>query len=195
MSAGLDMALREFPHPRRIVVAGASGGGYSTIIAPFLVRSRWPQAPIDVINDAGVGLAKPNDPSFVNGLLDEFNISRFIPASCVDCTANGHVTRLIDWELSRDRKLRVAALSSLEDLVIGQVFLRLPPADFEAALTSETAWLADRHPGHYERFLYPGRGHTLIHAGLGEVAVDGESAGDWLRSMLEDRAWDSIVAQ
>ena len=195
MSAGLDVAKREFPSPRRILIVGASGGGYSTIIAPFLVRRVWPDAAIDVINDAGVGLAKPNDPSFVRGLLDEFNISRFIPESCVDCTGNGHVTRFIDWQLAHDRNLRIAAISSLQDVVIGQVFLHIPPADFEAALTSETAILADRYPGRYERFLYPGRGHTVIYIGLNSVAVDGVTVGSWLESMLEHGDWDSIVAR
>lgn len=195
MSAGLDMAKREFPSPRRILIAGASGGGYSTIIAPFLVRRVWPDAAIDVINDAGVGLAKPGDPTFVRGLLDEFNISRFIPASCVDCTGNGHVTRFIDWQLAHDRNLRIAAISSLQDVVIGTVFLHIPPDDFEAALTSETANLADRYPGRYERFLYPGKGHTVIYVGLNSVAVDGVTAGTWLQSMLDHGAWDSIVAE
>ncbi|MFN7955634.1 MAG: pectin acetylesterase-family hydrolase [bacterium] len=195
MSAGLDAAKREFPNPRRIVIAGASGGGYSTIIAPFLVRRVWPDAPIDVINDAGVGLAKPNDPSFVRGLLDEFNITRFIPESCVDCTGNGHVTRFIDWQLAHDRNLRIAAISSLQDFVIGTVFLHIPPQDFQAALTSETATLADRYPGRYERFLYPGVGHTVIYVGLDSVTVQGTNVATWLQAMLEHGDWDSIVAE
>lgn len=195
MSAGLDVAKREFPNPRRILIAGASGGGYSTIIAPFLVRRVWPDAAIDVINDAGVGLAKPGDPSFVRGLLDEFNITRFIPESCVDCTGNGHVTRFIDWQLAHDDNLRIAAISSLQDFVIGTVFLRIPPEDFQSALTSETANLAARYPGRYERFLYPGKGHTVIYVGLNSVTVDGVTVADWLQTMLEHGDWRSIVAE
>ncbi len=195
MSAGLDVAKREFPNPRRILIAGASGGGYSTIVAPFLVRRVWPDAAIDVINDAGVGLANPSDPSFVRGLLDEFNITRFIPESCTDCTGNGHVTRFIDWQLAHDDNLRIAAISSLQDFVIGTVFLHIPPEDFESALTSETALLAERYPGRYERFLYPGKGHTVIYVGLNSVAVDGITVASWLQTMLEHGDWRSIVAE
>src|SRR5690606_41424075 len=56
------LPIFHFPSPRRIVLAGSSGGGYGTILASFLVRYVYPGVPIDVVNDAGAGIAKEGDP-------------------------------------------------------------------------------------------------------------------------------------
>ena len=175
------------------MLAGLSGGAYSTIAGTIVTRAEWPGVPIDVVNDAGVGLGRPGEPDFIGGLLDGWGITTLIPPSCRDCTADGHITSLIDWQLAHDPQLRVAMLSSYEDFVIGNVFLGISGERFRGAVTSELADLAAAHPGRCERFLYAGAGHTLTALGLDRQTADGVLARDWLETMLDRRTWVSAV--
>ncbi len=166
LSAALAMGYSHFPSPARVVLAGSSGGGFGTILAAFLVRYVYPDARIYVLNDAGIGVARPEEPAFVETLIDEFGAREFLPADCPDCVSDGNITGLVDYLLDRDSNVRVAAISSRRDYVISEVFLRVDPAAFESALVSETAALHDEHPGAYRRFLYAGDAHTAL---LGNV--------------------------
>lgn len=162
LSAALDLAREHFPNPRRIVLAGSSGGSYGTVIATLLVRSKWLGVEILVFQDSGPGIARADDPSFVMQLADEFGFDDFIPASCADCLANGHTTRFIEWGLERDPQIRVAVFSSYEDFIISEVFLKIGGPAYRAALEAESARLHSRFPDRYRRFLVDGNVHTTL---------------------------------
>lgn len=213
LSAALTMGYRRFPRPRRVVLAGSSGGGFGTILAAFLVRYVYPDAPLYVINDSGVGVARTGDTAFLDRLIDEFGARSFIPADCTDCTRNGHISGVVRYLLDHDPNVRVAALSSWYDFVIADLFLRSTPAAFRDALAAETGALHDAHPDRYRRFLYDGSGHTALlgnatgivgtnlravelppgfAAQLGAVeiksmytlAIDGVTVSQWLSAMI-----------
>lgn len=216
LSVTLDVAVRAFPSPRRIYLVGSSGGSYGTIPATVLVRRKWPDAEIRVVQDAGLGLGRPGDPSFVNGLLDEFGASDVLPASCVDCTADGHIIGLVEWGLERDPNLEVMALGAFEDYVIGDVFLGIGGAAYAEAMAKETGSIAARFPNRYKRFLIDGRAHTLTLGsitgltgsdfgallvepwwktlqllsvelgGIDTAVLDGTSLATWLDAMMRD---------
>ena len=98
LSASLDVTVQAFPSPRRIVLMGVSGGGFGTI---------------DVVNDSGVSVGRPNEPEFFEGLLSYWNIKdSFLPASCPECIAeDGHGTGVHSWGLEQDENLRLSLLS------------------------------------------------------------------------------------
>jgi hypothetical protein len=223
LSAALDIAERTFPNPKRIILAGSSGGGYGTILAALLVRARYAKPEILVFNDAGVGLGKPGEPAFLNQVLDEFNVRSILPKSCTDCVTNGHVTHLVDWELQHDPALKISVFSAYEDYVISTLFLQIEPAAFRQALVTETSWLQSRHPDRYRRFLVAGDVHTTLLGGIeGFIGDDptavtlppgflektqnvklggldttqlrGITVGQWFKAMLEGSAgWDDRV--
>ncbi len=220
LSAAIDVAYAAKAAPKRVVLAGSSGGGYGTILAALLVRTRWPSAELLVIDDAGIGLGKPGDASFIDAIVDELAIRPLLPASCPDCTANGHITRMVAWELAHDPKLRISAFSSYGDQVISDVFLGIDAATFEQALRAETGALHDATPDRYRRFLVKGRMHTTLLgtidgiigtdftavklppgaaaklAGLQIGSIDGTTVGGvsvatWVGAMLRNEpAWD-----
>ena len=213
ISAAVDVAHAEFPNPRRIVLAGSSGGGYGTIIATMLVRWTWPDALIYVVNDSGVGLGLAGDSSFIEGIMEEFNAGNLIPNSALSIIDDGHLTGLIDWQLGQDSQLRVAAISHLTDYVISQIYLDVRYAEFEDALRDETDELQSAWPGRYEYFLPHGSQHTallgdasgfvdpddpyaiLVGAFMGSMAdteVDDLRLADWLRQFIDDDPeWES----
>jgi hypothetical protein len=213
LSAALAIGYEQFPHPSRIVLAGSSGGGFGTILAVFLVRYVYPDVPIVVLDDAGIGIAHPDDPAWIHDLLAEWNALAFVPSDCTDCIADGNATGVVDYALRHDPNLRVAAISSHYDYVISHVFLSLPAVDFQAALVAETDALHAAHPATYRRFFYAGDAHTallggvsgLVGSDLGHVelppdyatllmyltlesihtaTVDGTLLADWLTALL-----------
>lgn len=173
LSAALTAGYDEFPEPSRIVLVGSSGGGFGTILATFLVRYVYPDVPIVVINDAGVGVAHPENPSFVDELLVEFGARSAVPADCADCISDGNVTRLVRYALDRDPEIRISALTSEYDFVISHVFLKVPPDTFRADVVAATNEIQAAHPDRYRRFLFAGDAHTATLGALSAfVGVD-----------------------
>lgn len=163
LSAALDVAAQDFPEPRRVLLAGSSGGGFGTILATSLVRHVWPDAALKVLNDSGVGVARgAADPGYVDRLVDEFGADRFIPEDCPDCLAGGHIAPLVDWTLERDPEIQIAAFSSWYDAIISEVFLDVSPVDFQASLEVETGRTHVAFPERYRRFFIDGRMHTTV---------------------------------
>jgi hypothetical protein len=218
LSAALDIAVQRFPNPSRIVLAGSSGGGYGTILAAPLVRIRYPNPPILVFDDSGIGLGQPGDPAFIDGILQQFNAQSLIPKSCSGCTADGNVTRLVDWQLDRDPQMKMGVFSSYEDGVISQLYLQIPAATFESSLLSTTDWLHGRYETRYRRFFVNGIQHTsllgnvdgligddptavilpanFVSSGLADVKIggidtteiDGVTIAQWFQAMLDGTA-------
>ncbi len=209
LTSALDIAVAEFPNPDRILLTGVSAGGFGTIVSLPLVRFYYPNAEILIFNDSGVGVAKDGDPDFVNEtFLAGWNADSMIPLSCSDCTSNGHVTRLIEWQLEADPNVTMSALSHSTDFVIATTFLMIPAADFTAALLSETGRIAGSYPERYKRFIAEGASHTALlfpdaetvaefttrDIGHLEVEISGVTVLDWFTAMMDGtEGWENLV--
>ncbi|MEM8608697.1 MAG: pectin acetylesterase-family hydrolase [Myxococcota bacterium] len=208
LTSALDVTVAEFPDPERIVLTGVSGGAFGTIVALPLVRFYYPDAEILIFNDSGIGIAKEDDPEFVETtLLEGWNADSMVPESCTDCTSNGHVTRLLEYQLEADPNITMAALSFSADFVIAQTFLMIPGPDFTASLLSETARINENYPDRYRRFLVEGTAHTtLLRAEPGDdilpgvqigslaTEVDGTSVLEWFSAFVDGTDdWADLV--
>lgn len=84
LSASIDVIVSTFPAPSRILLTGNSAGGFGTDYMLPLVRKLYPDTPIDLINDSGVGISRPG---YVDIVSNEWNATRFIPNDCSDCVS------------------------------------------------------------------------------------------------------------
>ncbi len=205
ISATLDVVIENFPAPKRILLTGSSGGGYGTIFTSLLLRIYYPNTPIDVVNDAGVGISQPGDADFANAMVEEWNAADLVPKSCNDCFVNGHMTPVIDWMLNSDDNIRYGLMTANKDFIIGTVYLELSSAKFKAAVTSELEWLQERHPERFHYFLNNGIAHTflmnektsspaILLGNMGNKA-GGITAVEWVESMVTDSSdWDTAVS-
>jgi hypothetical protein len=217
LSATLDLAEAHFPNPRRVLLAGSSGGGYGTILATLMVRFVFPRAELYVFNDSGVGVLKEEEPWFVTRLIDEWDAWDLFPASCPECIDYGHLTPLLDWELERDPDLKVAAFSSYGDSIIADTFLQIGEEGFRGPLLREAQALHAAHPERYMPFLVEGTMHTTLLGsvsgivavpegedspfddfiqlgGLDTTQLNGVTVGQWLQAMLDgDPAWQPMI--
>lgn len=192
LSAAVDLAKEKFPDMTRIMLAGSSAGGFGTIWATGIIRKAYPDAELFVFNDSGIGIAKPDDPSFRKFLEDDWGATGLMPDSCADCQTSAHTTPLIEWGLERDENLEVAMFSSYGDDVIAGVFLMIPDDQFKTALLDETDKLHDANPDTLERFFIEGGQHTAFGT-WAQTTKNGVSVRDWLTAMIDgDPAWTDM---
>jgi hypothetical protein len=192
VSASLDVAVSEFPKPRRVLLTGASAGGYGTIWIADLVRLVYPDAELFVFNDAGIAISNPASPDGFRAVLDEWGARQFIPASCDACMSSPHLTPWMSWNLTHDPSMKLGMFSAYEDSVIAGVFLMLDPAVFKQALVDETGRVVEIAPQRAKRFLVNGTQHTV--GNIHTTAVNGLSVAQWLQKMLDgDPGWDNVV--
>lgn len=194
LSAALDVAVNTFPAPARIVLAGHSGGGLGTIFALPMVRRAYPDTMIEVINDSGVGVVRPDQPEFLQQLLDEWNMQAFIPASCPNCVAaDGHLTDYLVWQMDQDPTLRRSMLSYSRDFMLADTFLQIGKDAFEQALYAEMQQQEQAHPDRSHYWIPDGEGHTFIKNNPDETA-GGVALMDWLGYMLSGSdQWQSVT--
>ena len=193
LSAGLDVVANTFPSPNRIVLAGNSGGALGSIFALSLVRKIYPDVPIDIINDSGLGLGKDNDPDFQTMLFDEWNSVAFLPDSiCPECLDSGHLTEYFRWQIGQDDNFRLAMLTSKQDVVIGSAFLQVGGPAFEISVIRELAVIEDFAEGRMRSWIADGADHTYVQRDITATA-GGVSVLDWLTDFLdEDEDWSSV---
>lgn len=221
LSAVVDLAKSEFPHPRRVLLTGVSAGGYATFAALPLVRKHYPGVEILVVNDSGVGIGVSGDADGVRRLAAEFNAAALLPASCSGCFDRGHLLPLLGWQLERDPNVRAAIISSFGDIVVSGAFLGISAGAFETALRAESGAIAARFPERFKRFLFPGSRHTALAVDASsdlrqaidfgiEIDVDfletilgrfdvteigGVTVADWVASMIEGSEWRDLIGE
>ena len=207
LSAALDVAKTEFPEPKKILLAGSSGGGYGTLAATMLARWTWPNSAIYVFNDSGIGLGKEGNPYFINSLIDEFNASSILPNSQTDLLSEGHLTPLVSWQLQQDPNLKIAGFSFLRDYVISQMYLETAYEAFESQIRTQTQQIHQAYPNRYQYFLKSGAQHTVLLgdpsgfvdpdsafadlltqmlASMYTTEIEGESTANWLSDLIND---------
>jgi hypothetical protein len=193
LSAGLDVAVRAFPAPRRIVLVGVSGGGYGTLFALPLVRQLYPGVPIDVLNDSGIGINRPNDPDWNAQIYEYWNIGSFFPASCAECVVQGSPTGIINWELAQDPDVRLGMLSYSQDATISTFYLGIGGAAFENLLRTTLADVEAANSSRMHSFVRAGDTHTFLESDL-SISVEGVSVAGWVNDMLfgADEDWRSV---
>jgi hypothetical protein len=191
LSASLDVAVNTFPAPRRILLTGVSAGGFGTTYALPLVRQLYPDVPIELINDSGLGLGRIDEPAFIEQLLTEWNATAFFPESCETCIGDdGHITDYHKYQLSEDDNFQLGMMSYTRDTVISLTFVQVGGEAFEEALIGELDDLEAAYPGRVKSFVATGTEHTFLIGDLGKTA-GGVSVGDWLTSMLSGEGWDT----
>lgn len=193
LSAGLDVAAATFPHPGRIVLAGNSGGAFGTLFALPLVRHLYPDVPIEVINDSGLGIAVDDNPDFILGRIEDWNAVEFFPENgCSDCLVNGHMTEYLHWQMTQDPNFRLAMLTSKQDFVIGTVFLGVGGSAFESSVLEQLPAIESFSAGRMRSWITNGAEHTFIQRDVTATA-GGVSVLDWLTDFLNDSpSWLSV---
>ena len=146
-----------------------------------------------------IGLGRDGDQAFLDVILDEFDLRRFLPADCPECLVRGHLTGVIGYFLARDTNTRVAVYSSWHDTVLARTFLKVDPEIFATSLAAMTDPLHSAYPDRFRRFITAGTQHTalladatgIIGTDLGAVELPEGALGELLGGDLVIGGLDS----
>ncbi|MEM8490344.1 MAG: pectin acetylesterase-family hydrolase [Pseudomonadota bacterium] len=190
LSAGLDVVVAAYPSPSSILLTGNSAGGYGTNYALPLVRRLWPDVPIRMLNDSGVGIAFPGYTQFVS---TEWNSLAYIPESCPTCiNEDGHTTEYTIYQLNEDPNLITGFMSTAQDTVIADDFLQIGGPAFEQALRAEMPVIEAAHPDRFRFLIVAGSDHTFIQRAF-DLSVGNTTIKEWVADMLANNSdWVSI---
>jgi hypothetical protein len=194
LSASLDVALGVFPKPRRIVLAGVSGGGYGALFALPLVSQAYPGVQIDVLNDSGIGITRPGDFEFNEAVVSYWNTESFFPASVSGALPDGSPTILLNWQLQQDPDISMGMLSYTQDATISTFFLRIGGPAFEAVLRPTMADVQLANPQKMRSFIRNGADHTFLGGDL-SISVKGVTVFEWVDAMIKGsrQNWQSVA--
>lgn len=161
LTAAIGIAAQHYPRPSRIVIAGTSGGAYGVLPAAAVARRYYPRSEILVLADSGSPIGQDQDVTFMRRAMEEMNAD-YLPPSCPDCVADGHLTGLVRWALDRDPRMRVAAMFHASDAVIGEDFMRITQPQMRTGVIREAIELTTAYPGRAHAFVLEGSDHTFI---------------------------------
>jgi hypothetical protein len=183
-----------FPHPRKLVVAGSSAGGFGTLASYSLFRARWPDAKGYLVDDSGPPLqGDAIPPSTRAGWYASWDLGVSLDPFCPACRAD--LSQGLVELLRRYPSDRMALLSHLRDAVIrsffGTVTLtpspvigQVPGPTFEAELRHLGTTVVDAAPNG-RTFFTAGDVHpTLDDPGRQATPAPGLPA--WLELMVSD---------
>jgi hypothetical protein len=189
-----------FPSPRKLVVAGSSGGGFGALANYVAFRDLWPGARAYLVDDSApplVGDAIP--PSTRAGWYASWDLGATLDPFCPECRQD--LSQGLAELLRRYPADRIALVSHLQDAVIrafyGTIALEPTPtigpmsaARFEAELRRLAATVIAPAPN--GRYFFPaGDGHPTLDD-PGRVTTPPPGLPAWLEEMLSDApAWTS----
>ena len=180
-SAGVALAVKNFPELRNIFITGCSAGGYGSIIVTRIIQYHYPEAHIFVLNESGPGLFHPQDRETWNTIKKAWNLDQLLPEDCEKC--DGELIYLYEDLLEQNRNLKIGLYCSYEDFVIAEEYLKMAPESFRSLLLSASGYLNEKYPDQFKRFFIKGDSHCVENR---NYQIDGTIYWDWVLGLLAD---------
>jgi hypothetical protein len=194
---------------KRVTVAGSSAGGVgATAFAPFLVRFQYGNKlkKLTVFNDAGPIAMNLDAQDALAARANDWQFTKFYPASCTDCGAYSQQTTIVSWRLANDNGIREAFYETDADATnIGFASVNLPgdPPFMPVSQNQYRDLVLDAHdvihdayPKRYKRFIVSGEtSHTALQLPLFYTQeANGVPLDKWTRDFLGNKkGWKDII--
>ncbi|BDG03914.1 pectinacetylesterase family protein [Anaeromyxobacter oryzae] len=186
LAADLDLLEASLPAPAKVVVSGASGGGFGSLLAFDDAKQRWPSARGYLVDDSGPPFVKDDiSPAIRAAWFAAWRLDRTLLPLCPECATD--LSQLFPTLSRKYPGERLALLSSTQDSVI-RAFTLLGPSEFESAILRLATDVVNPLPT-ARTFLVPGDTHTMVGHPV-DFTAGGVPLVEWLRRQVEDDpAW------
>jgi hypothetical protein len=202
VSKAFQFLVADLAAPSKVVVSGASAGGFGSLLAFTKAKAAWPAAKAYLVDDSGPPLA--NIPAgTVAAWVAMWDLGTAVADVCgVACAGDPPTLAPIIPALAKAYPNdRFALLSSTQDATIraffGDVttFTAMDPVVFENSLRAlATAIKDDAPPGETYAFVVTGTSHTMLGSPAAFRAPDGRSLFDWLGQQVNDLpSWSEAI--
>jgi hypothetical protein len=220
-TAGMQIAKEINPNPDKVLLTGPLGGGYAAVVNTPIVAAIFPDADIYVYSEGGslMGIFSPDDcetedltcvtpdgeaevcactsEEFLANAVDDFNANFYIPDECEPgCLADGTLWKAAGTYVNlnnENRTLRLGVSTSIENIVIGTLFLEFGNAELPVY---GAAFLAAFNQ--FEEDTAASTGAGFIANGTSsisgnEASIGGVTLETWLQDMVSnEESWDTV---
>jgi hypothetical protein len=190
VAADLQLLAAALPAPPRLVVSGASAGGYGALLGYDAFRAAFPASQGFLVDDSGPPLEGDGfQPALRAAWRSAWHLDALLDPIC-GTRCHDDLSALVPALAARHPADRMALLSNTQDRVIS-AFALLPPAAFEAALLVTVHDRYDPLP-QARTFLVAGSNHALL-AAPASYSAGGVPLSTWIEQMVSgDPAWRSL---
>jgi hypothetical protein len=184
----IDWLDADLAAPAKVVVSGASAGGFGALLAFDLVKQRWPTAKGYLVDDSGPPLVGDDfNVALRAAWFAAWRLDETVLPLCPTCASD--LSDLFPTLSTKYPGDRLALLSSTQDAVI-RTYVALSATAFETAIRRLATDVVAPLPN-ARTFLVPGQTHTMLGTPLSFTA-GGVPLTEWLRLELsDDAAWQS----
>lgn len=188
MTAFLPKIVETFPTPSRVLLAGASAGGFGALINWWRTQEAFGDVRVDLLDDSGPTLPPPyTSEGLEQAWRAAWNVGASMPPSCTACTEDLHA--LVPFYGTVFEGHRAALLSNTQDGVIGY-FFEQSGSGVEAGLDALAGLMAPYDL--WRHFFVTGGGHVLLFTP--DITQNGVSLRTFLTQMMtDDPAWSSVA--
>ena len=202
MKAFLRRLAPTFPDVGKLVISGASAGGFGSLSNYVTFRAEWPHAKGYLVDDSGPPLIGEAIPFYTRGLwYANWGLGATLDGFCPECRTDMSAgLREITARYPDDR---VALVSHLQDEVIrgffgtltldgGELgFTSMPAAVFEDHLRTLGTTVMDPATANAKYFFTAGDGHPTLEDPTA-IATPSPGLPEWLELMMSDSPWTSV---
>jgi hypothetical protein len=203
---GFAHLAQALPAPGKVVVSGASAGGFGALLAFGLAKEAWPAAKGYLVDDSGPPLdAIPQ--ATVELWYAAWDLGTAVNAICgsdvEDLLCREDLSRVFPALQASYPDDRLALLSSTQDetmrgffgTLTTSGFVPMGAADYESGVRALAGLIEDdAAPGESHAFVVNGTSHTMLGAPAAFTA-GGVPLLEWLRRQVEDEpGWAQAIA-
>jgi pectinacetylesterase len=188
--AYLRRLVATFPHPSKIVVTGASAGGFGATFDYDLYRAAFPQAKGYLLDDSGPHLEGNSIPQTIrDSMFPNWGLSATLTPVCPNCPAD--LSNVFRMNIAGHGQDRMALISYLQDMTIAQYFQQTP-ASMQAAVLQLATDIFDPSTN-FKYFYLAGASHTTLGATTPSQTTMGVDLGTFVKRFItDDAAWVSV---
>lgn len=188
MTAFLPWIVATYPNPSRVLLSGASAGGFGALTNWWQTQEAFGDVRVDLLDDSGPTLPPPyTSEGLEQAWRAAWNLGAATPPGCTACADDLHA--LVPFYGTVFAGHRAALLAHTHDSVIGYFFAQ-PGSGVEAGLHALATLMAPYEL--WRHFYVTGSSHVLLFDP--DVAQNGITLRTFLTQMVtDDPAWSSVA--
>ena len=183
-AAAVALVKELFPNPDKILISGASAGGFGTFVGWAVAKAMFMNTDTYIFNDSGVGFWNPDELETWDIIREAWNLR--IPDDCEKCVGTVQ-TWMYEVYLDYDPQVRIGMFSSYRDWIISLGFLGMDQDHFETLLMDVTDQIRKKHPDRFARFFIKGDSHSSYEFLLPEgpyYSIRGTTMYEWIDQLV-----------
>lgn len=187
VAAYLERLVPTFPAADRVILSGASAGGFGAAFNWWQTQQAFGKIRVDMIDDSGTPMPASIPITAEADWRTQWNLAATFPPGCTECAQR--LDGILDFYAKTYPDHRGALISYTKDSVL-PTFFGISQDTFAMGLEEQATTKFDPSPN-LRYFIYSGSGHVLW--GKPTLATQGVTVREFVTKMVtDDPTWNSV---